>query len=402
MNGVSYSDTGLAAGATYSYRVRATDAANNLSGYSATATATTPTVSPGLISAYAFSEGSGPTTADSSGNGLTGSIQGASWTTSGHSGNALVFNGTSSYVDLGTMSSFPLTSSATWSAWIFATGNPADDGQIVARSGNSDGWQLKTSLDTGVRTLGVAISNGTTSTQRYSRTVVSLNTCYHVAGVYNATAQTLDIYVNGALDNGTLAGTVPASQNNPSSINVNIGRRQGGFYFIGTIDDVRIYNRALSQTEIQNDMNTPVGSTSNAPGVSLSSASVTFGNQSTGTTSAAQNVTLTNSGSQTLTISTIAVTGTNSTDFAQTNNCPANLAPGAGCTISITFTPTTTGTRLAAITISDNAPASSTDHLPHRNGGGLLGQPESHGPDAHRDAAVHRTERERNRYLAGG
>ena len=57
------------------------------------------------------------------------------------------------------------------------------------------------------------------------------------------------------LDNGTLSGTVPATQFN-SGVNVNIGRRTGGFYFIGTIDEVHVYNRPLSQAEIQTDMNT--------------------------------------------------------------------------------------------------------------------------------------------------
>jgi Concanavalin A-like lectin/glucanases superfamily len=54
-------------------------------------------------------------------------------------------------------------------------------------------------------------------------------------------------------------GTIPASQVN-SAANVNIGQRTGGYYFNGIIDDVRIYNRALTQAEIQADMNTPVGS----------------------------------------------------------------------------------------------------------------------------------------------
>ncbi len=54
-----------------------------------------------------------------------------------------------------------------------------------------------------------------------------------------------------------LRGTVPASQLNQTA-NVNIGRRTGGFYFNGVIDEVRIYNRALTQAEIQTDMITPV------------------------------------------------------------------------------------------------------------------------------------------------
>ena len=79
--------------------------------------------------------------------------------------------------------------------------------------------------------------------------------------MYNAANQTLSTYVNGTLDNGTLSGIVPSSQSN-SSVNVNIGRRSpgayGGFYFNGIIDEVRIYNRALTQAEIQTDMNTPL------------------------------------------------------------------------------------------------------------------------------------------------
>src|SRR6476469_6385078 len=88
---------------------------------------------PGLVAAYAFDEGTGPTTADSSGNGLTGTINGATWTSAGKFGNALSFDG-ASYVDLGNPTALKLTGSMTWSAWVFATGSPVDDGQIVAKS----------------------------------------------------------------------------------------------------------------------------------------------------------------------------------------------------------------------------------------------------------------------------
>jgi hypothetical protein len=147
----------------------------------------------------------------------------------------------------------------TISAWINAAVNPWDDGQIVAKSNDASGWQFKTSPDTGPHTFGMAVSgSGGSRTQRYSTTVRSLNTWYHVAGVYNAAAGTLSTYVNGVLDNGVLVGTIPTSQLN-SSVNANIGRRTGGFYFNGLIDEVRIYNRPLSQSEIQIDMNTPIG-----------------------------------------------------------------------------------------------------------------------------------------------
>jgi hypothetical protein len=173
-------------------------------------------------------------------------------------GNALSFDGSSSYVDLGNPTLLQITGSTTWSAWVKATANPADDGQIIAKSNSSTGWQLKTSTGTGPQTFGVTVSASSNSrAQRYSNTVRLLNVWYHVAGVYNATTRTLNIYVNGVLDNGVLTGTVPASQAN-SSAGVNIGRRSGGYYFNGVIDEVRIYNRALSAAEIQSDMRTPI------------------------------------------------------------------------------------------------------------------------------------------------
>src|SRR5437879_2289138 len=98
-----------------------------------------------------------------------------------------------------------------------------------------------------------------------------------------------------------------------------------------------------------------------APGVSLSPTSVSFGNQQVNTTSAAQTVTLTNNGSSALTIASISVTGTNSGDFAQTNNCPlspSTLAASASCTVNVTFTPTATGTRSGTLSVADNAAGS--------------------------------------------
>jgi glucose/arabinose dehydrogenase/chitodextrinase len=217
--------------------------------------------SAGLVAAYSFAEAGGSTAGDASGNSNTGTINGATWTSAGRYGSALSFNGTSSYVDLGNPSSLRITGSMTWSAWIYATADPVDDGQIIAKSaggGGSTGWQFKTSPDTGPHTFGVGVSsNGTAITQRYSTTIRNLNTWYFVAGVYDASAQALHIYVNGVLDDGVLNGTVPGSQFDPAQ-NGTIGRRSGGFYFQGTIDEVRVYNRALTQAEIQADRDTPI------------------------------------------------------------------------------------------------------------------------------------------------
>src|SRR5947209_7045916 len=90
------------------------------------------------------------------------------------------------------------------------------------------------------------------------------------------------------------------------------------------------------------------------PVASLSPASLAFGSQVVGTTSAAQSVTLTNTGSSSLNISSVATMG----DYAQTNNCNASLGKGASCNINVSFTPTATGTRSGTLSVTDDASGS--------------------------------------------
>jgi probable HAF family extracellular repeat protein len=94
------------------------------------------------------------------------------------------------------------------------------------------------------------------------------------------------------------------------------------------------------------------------PTATLSPTSLTFSTQAIGTTSAAKTVTLKNNGTTFLTISSIAVTGTNAGNFAQTHTCGSSLAAGASCRINVVFKPTASGTRTAALSISDNAAGS--------------------------------------------
>ena len=90
----------------------------------------------------------------------------------------------------------------------------------------------------------------------------------------------------------------------------------------------------------------------------LSPTSLNFGTVAIGTTSAAKTATLTNVGTTSLSINGVAITGTNAGDFAQTHTCGSSLAAGASCTISVTFKPTASGTRSAALSVTDNAAGS--------------------------------------------
>ena len=75
-------------------------------------------------------------------------------------------------------------------------------------------------------------------------------------------------------------------------------------------------------------------------------------------TSPVQTVTLTNTGTTALSISSLAVTGTNAGDFAENSTCGSSVAAGAECTIALTFTPPATGARTATLSVADNASGS--------------------------------------------
>jgi hypothetical protein len=123
--------------------------------------------------------------------------------------------------------------------------------------------------------------------------------------------------------------------------------------------------------------------TTQAALVSVSPASISFGNRPVNTTGSPRSVTVTNTGSAPLFVGTLSITGTSSTDFTVQNNaCSAAVAPNQACTISVTFGPTFTGTRSATLQIPSNAlngtqPVSLTGTgtgICERVGLGLLGE----------------------------
>lgn len=89
--------------------------------------------------------------------------------------------------------------------------------------------------------------------------------------------------------------------------------------------------------------------------VALSKAILSFPTQLVGSTSAAQTVTITNTGPISLMVSSVAITGTDPTDFGETNSCGSSVPPGGNCTVSVSFKPTAQGPRTGTLTITDNA-----------------------------------------------
>jgi hypothetical protein len=97
-----------------------------------------------------------------------------------------------------------------------------------------------------------------------------------------------------------------------------------------------------------------------APAVTFTPTSLTFASQAIGTTSAAQTITVNNTGTASMFINSAVTRGADPLDFTQVNDtCSGTtLTPGTNCAVSITFSPTANGTRSATFILTDNAPGS--------------------------------------------
>ena len=226
----------------------------------ATATATptatptptpTPTPPPGLVAAYGFNEGSGTLVTDLSGNGNNGTISGATWTTSGRYGNALSFNGTNALVTVNNAPSLQLTSAMTLEAWVYPT-TVNSTWQDVIYKGNDNYYLEGTSSNSGHPVAGAIV--GGVYAAAIGPNSLTANTWAHLAETYDGA--TVRLYVNGwQVASHAQTGAI-ATSTNPLQIG---GDSIYGQYFAGRIDEVRIYNLALSVAEIQSDLNTPLG-----------------------------------------------------------------------------------------------------------------------------------------------
>lgn len=247
----TYSDTGLASATSYSYRVQATDAAGNLSLFSSTATATTGalTGTPGLVAAYDFNAASGTTVSDASGNGNTGTIVNATWTASGKYGGALSFNGTNAQVVINDAASLHLAAGVTLEAWVNPSTAPSGWQDIIYKP--LDNYFLEASSTNANEPGTGALLASSAEPLAYGSAQLTAGTWTHLAMTYDGT--TLKIYVNGTLATSTTqSGTMTTSTN---ALQIG-GDTTYGQYFKGLIDEVRIYNTALTQAQIQSDMAT--------------------------------------------------------------------------------------------------------------------------------------------------
>ena len=220
--------------------------------------------SSGLVAAYAFNEVTGTTVADVSGNGNTGTLSGATWSTSGKYANALSFNGSSALVSVADSASLDLTTGMTLEAWVNPSSTSGAWRDVIYKS--NDIYYLEGSSPQG---QSPAMGGTFSPSPLYGTAALAANTWSHLAATYDGT--TMRLYVNGTqVASQAQTGTI---QTSTGAFSIG-GDSLYGQYFAGLIDEIRIYNRALSAGEIQTDMNTPVGSPLQLASAAIASSAV--------------------------------------------------------------------------------------------------------------------------------
>ncbi len=176
---------------------------------------------------------------------------GASWTTLGRYGNALSFNGTNSQVRVADSTSLDLTSAMTLSAWIQPTAG--QNGWRTILQHQPDAYFLNASNSDGpLRPSGGGTLGGNTQ-YLGGPTASPVNAWTYVAFTYDGL--TTRLYINGTQVASRAASGAIQTTDSPLWIG---GNSPYGEYFQGLIDEVRVYNRALTQTEIQADRDAPL------------------------------------------------------------------------------------------------------------------------------------------------
>ena len=200
-----------------------------------------------MVAAYSFNETSGSTAFDTSGNGNNGTITNVSHTTLGYFGGSLIFNGSNAWVTVNDSPSLHLTKAVTIEAWVCPSEPMTGWRTIVNKESSTNGSYYLYANTTNNRPAAEVSVNG--EQILYGPSKVPDNAWTYVAMTYDGSTQR--IFIAGKqVASRSLSGAI-ANSTSPLRIG---GNSIWGEYFKGRIDEVRIYNRALTATEIGTDM----------------------------------------------------------------------------------------------------------------------------------------------------
>jgi hypothetical protein len=224
---------------------------NNCGGCAIACGAPTSTaIDSGLLGHWHLNEGTGTTSADSSGIGNTATLTNSpSWTTNGYVGDALTFDGSSNYIEAPLGAWFGANNALSASAWVYATSSTNGPIFGVTSTSPPGGWNMPFLSIIGPTVYGWIWNVGTGNTPISA--TVSLNAWHHVAITYAPGGGGEIFYVDG-VSVGAKAGTYsPSGAFDYWSTFMPASRVSGmSTYLAGRIDEVRAYNRTLSAAEV--------------------------------------------------------------------------------------------------------------------------------------------------------
>jgi len=209
----------------------------------------TASVSGGLVGHWALDEGSGSIAADSSGHGNQGTLQGDPQWIDGFIGGALSFNGTTDYVDCGSGASLNITEKITMAVWVKIDQFQDWDG-IITKGINQAPYAMQMWGDGSLRFAANwdaptgAVGGGTWN----SNTKMTAGEWVHAVTTYDGS--TIRFYLNGQKDSLEVAQNLTFGTVN-ESLTLGCDFPGGDEYFNGAMDDVRIYDRALTDEQAQ-------------------------------------------------------------------------------------------------------------------------------------------------------
>jgi hypothetical protein len=210
---------------------------------------TVPNRDEGLVGYWNFDEGKGDATKDSSKYGNDGKITGTQWA-KGVLGSALQFNGVSDYVNMRSPRSGSHDKAVSVEAWIQSTGNNGN-ANLVFAGPECHGFGIW--IQSGRVFGGLWNSEGTQFNAISSSSPTPEQWCHVAMTCDMDIGKVVRLYINGKLDS-TSAATGTAIRSGYATIDIG-GRMPNQWYFNGLIDEVKIYNRALSEVEIRNSYN---------------------------------------------------------------------------------------------------------------------------------------------------
>jgi len=242
--GTTYEDSGLTAGVEYAYTVAAYDAAGNESAVSDSVAA----MATELVVHYAFDDGSGLIAEDASPVGVDATLRnGAGWTT-GRVVGALQFDGVDDYAQSGSNSlADTLSDRFTVSFWMRDEG--AGLQYLVCKGGPATGFYFATAAD---GTVEFSLSDGVnTFVARSDDSVPTDGSWRHVVVTVDGRSA-VTLYVDSSVQSVVEGAALSSIGSVANSASLLIGARDGGLdAFQGRIDEVQIYNRALTAAEVE-------------------------------------------------------------------------------------------------------------------------------------------------------